>query len=184
MSKNDPVRLAAFSGRVGGLRLNTTRFYRRQESYVEFRPFVLGLKTGGQTRLAALAGELLNERRAAGIVIVISDFLVPVTDYQTALTQLVAARHEVKVVHVMGEREITGAYPPGAWRIRDCESGEIREATLGAAAGQACHTRALRHAEELRSFCASRGITHAQAFGAEQADEIVMREFPRLGGMV
>jgi uncharacterized protein (DUF58 family) len=183
MSKNDPVRIAAFNGRASGLRLETTRFYRRQESYLEFRPFVLGLKTGGQTRMAAVAGELLNERRAAGIVIVISDFLVPAADYEAALAQLIAERHEVKVVHVMGEREVTGAYPPGAYRIRDCESGELREVILGPAAADACRARAALHAEALSSFCASHGITHAQAFGAAQADEIVMREFPRLAGI-
>jgi uncharacterized protein (DUF58 family) len=184
MSKNDPVRLTAFSGRSSGLRLETTRFYRRQESYAEFRPFVLGLKAGGRTRLEAVAGELLNERRAAGIIVVISDFLTTATDYQAALSQLLATRHEVKVVHVMGDGEIAGSYPPGAYRIRDCESGEIREVTLGAAAAQACRARAMRHAEDVRNLCAGQGVTYAQAFGAKQADEIIAREFPRLGGLI
>lgn len=182
MSKNDPVRLVAFSGDADSLR--ATRFYRRQESYLEFRPFVLGLKPSGRAPLAATAIKLLDERRAAGIVIVISDFLTPASDYQAALAQLLAARHEVKVVHVMGQRETTGAYPPGAYRLRDCETGEMREVTLGPAAADACRARAASHAGEVRTFCAARGIMYAEAFGADQADEIVTREFPRLGGMV
>lgn len=136
MSENDPVRLVAMRGERHSNRLDATRFYRRHESFFELRPFVTALKCGGETRLAAAAGELLNQRRAPGIVILISDFLVNASDYEAALTELVAAHHEVKVVHVMGESEMAGAYPPGAYRIRDAESGETREVTLGPAAAE------------------------------------------------
>ncbi|HLW72224.1 MAG TPA: DUF58 domain-containing protein [Candidatus Binataceae bacterium] len=184
MSKNDPVRLAAFGRRASAAGLETTRFYRRQESYVELRPFVTGLAAGGETRMAAAVGTLLNERRAPGMVFVISDFLVAAADYETALADLSAAHHEVKVVHVMGTKEMAGDYPPGAYRIRDCESGATREVTLGPAAAAACRARATAHANRVRAFCASRGITYAEAFGAEAADEIILREFPRLGGLI
>ncbi|MGH7837965.1 MAG: DUF58 domain-containing protein, partial [Candidatus Binataceae bacterium] len=183
MSKNDPVRLAAFSRRGASPRLEATRFYRRQESYIELRPFVTGLATGGETRMAAAVGQLLNARRAPGMVFVLSDFLVVAADYETALADLTAAHHEVKVVHVMGEREMAGAYPPGAYRLRDCESGAVREATLGPAAAASCRARAAQHGDRVRAFCASRGVTYAQAFGANAVDEIILREFPRLGGL-
>lgn len=184
MSENDPVRVVAMGGQRRGPRLVATRFYRRHESYYELRPFVAALKCGGDTRLAAAVGELLSERRPAGIVIVISDFLVNASDYEAALTQLVAARHEVKVVHVMGEAEMAGAYPPGAYRIRDAETGATREVTLGPAAAEACYRRATEHAEQIRSFCARRGLNHMQAFSAARVDETILRDFPRLGVIV
>jgi hypothetical protein len=181
MSENDPVRLAAFSGGRDGLRLTATRFHRRREVFAEFRPFLAAVRCGGAPRLAAATAELLSERRPPGIVIVVSDFLVNAADYEEALAQLLAARHEVKALHVMGEREAAGVHPPGAYRIRDCETGEVRDVTLGPATVQACRARATRHAERVRDFCARRSIAHAQAFGAAHADEIIRREFPRLG---
>lgn len=181
MSENDPVRLAAFSSLHGRPRLEVTSFHQRRESFMEFRPFVSKLKCAGATRLDEAVGGLLNERRTRGIVIVISDFLVSAGEYETALSRLLAARHEVKVLHVMGRQEYTGEYPPGAYRIRDSETGEMREIAFGPATAQACRARAVQQAEQLADFCAARGIMQAQAFDASRADEIILREFPKLG---
>jgi uncharacterized protein (DUF58 family) len=184
MAENDPVRLAAFQTDRTGRRLVATRFHRRRESFDEFRSFVTSLSCSGETRMSAAVDELLSARRSAGIVFVISDFLVNASDYETAITRLVAARHEVKVMHVMGERETSGTYPPGPYRIRDAESGEIREVIFGPAQAAVCRDRATRHAERVRDFCARRGVMHAAAFGAHRADEIITHEFPRLGVIV
>jgi uncharacterized protein (DUF58 family) len=181
MGENDPVRLAAFQELSGERRLVATKFHRRRESFGEFRPFVSALKCRGETRMSAAVDELLNEWRPAGIVVVISDFLVTAADYEDALSRLVAARHEVKAVHVMGAREVSGSYPPGPYRIRDAESGEIREITFSPAQAAACRSRAALHAKRLQGFCQRRGIAHAPAFGADRVDEIILREFPRLG---
>jgi uncharacterized protein (DUF58 family) len=180
MSENDPVRLVA----LGGRRLTATRFYRRHESYYELRPFVAGLRCDGDTQLAAAVSQLLDERRPPGIVIIISDFLVNALDYESALARLIAARHEVKVVHVMGEAETTGIYPPGAYRVRDVESGATREVTLGPGAAEACRQRAREHAEQIERLCTHHGIAHMQAFGAARAEEAILRDFPRLGVIV
>jgi len=181
MNENDPVRLAAFAAGRGGARLETTPFRRRRETYVEFRPFVTGLKPGGETRLCAAVGELIQERRTPGIMVVISDFLVSPGDYEEALGRLLGVGHEVKALHVMGDRESTGDYPPGNYRVRDCETGELRDVIFGPREAEACRRRAAEHAERLSGFCARRGIMYAPAFGASRMDEIMAREFPRLG---
>jgi uncharacterized protein (DUF58 family) len=180
LGENDPVRLAAF-GRRGARMLEATPFHRRRESYIGLRPFISGVRTGGETRLAAAVGELLGERRNAGIVLLISDFLVSAGDYEDALTRLQAARHEVKAIQVLGDQEAAGSYPPGAYRVRDCETGEMREVVFGPREAEACRARVERHSEALRDFCARRGIMYAPAFGASHLDEIMARELPRLG---
>jgi uncharacterized protein (DUF58 family) len=181
MNENDPVRLVAFAARPGGSRLETTPFRSRRETYADLRPFVTTLKAGGPTRISAAVGDLLHERRAPGIVIVISDFLVSPGDYEEALDRLLAARHEVKVLHVMGDRETTGDYPPGNYRVRDCETGELREVVFGPVAAEACRRRIADHCAGLSAFCSRRAIMYAPAFGASHLDEIMTREFPRLG---
>jgi uncharacterized protein (DUF58 family) len=181
MNENDPVRLAVFAGRRGGSRLETTPFRRRRETYIDFRPFVTRLKCGGETRISAAVGELIQERRTPGMIIVISDFLVSPGDYEEGLGRLLDAGHEVKALHVMGDRESTGNYPPGNYRVRDCESGELRDVVFGPTAAEACRRRVAEHAAQLSAFCARRGIMYAPAFGASHLDDIMTREFPRLG---
>jgi uncharacterized protein (DUF58 family) len=181
LGENDSVRLAAFAGRRGAHMLEATPFHRRRESYAALRPFIGGVRPGGETRLATAVGELLGERRSAGMVILISDFLVSSGDYEDALMRLQAARHEVKAIHVMGDQEAAGAYPPGAYRVRDCETGEMREVVFGPREAAACRDRVGRHSEALREFCARRGILYSPAFGASHLDEIMARELPRLG---
>jgi hypothetical protein len=98
-----------------------------------------------------------------------------------SLRGLLRARHEVKVIHVLGDRESTGTYPPGHYRVRDSETGELCEVKLGPRAAETCRRRAERLSADLAAFCAANGILYARAFGASHFDDIVMREFPRLG---
>jgi uncharacterized protein (DUF58 family) len=181
MSDNDAVRLAAFSMRRGATRVETTPFHRRRETYQDFRPFVTQIRGGGETRLADAVERLLHERRPAGVVIVVSDFLVNRTDYEDALRRLAAARHEVKVVHVLGAMESSGDYPPGLYLIRDAETGEVRETVLGHDTAAACRSKVAAMATELRGFCARRGIVYTQAFGAPSLETYMERELPALG---
>jgi uncharacterized protein (DUF58 family) len=182
MASNDAVRLGAFTtARSGAAHLQTSALHRRRETYPTFRPFVNAVRTSGATQMVEAMGRLLLERRRAGTVILISDFLVSAIEYEQALRALLRARHEVKVIHVLGDRESSGTYPPGHYRVRDSETGQLCEVTLGPGAAASCRRRAERLSADLAAFCAANGIVYARAFGASHFDDIVMREFPRLG---
>lgn len=181
MSDNDAVRIATFGMRRDSIVMEATSFRRRRELYHEFLPFLSGLRCAGETRLRAAVGRLLLDRRPPGIVILVSDFLVPADDYEAALKELLAAHHEIKVVHVMGEQESTGAYLPGYYRIRDSETGELREVVLSPQSAAAFKRKAEQIAERLRNFCHAHAIAYVKAFGARNLDNIVAREIPVLG---
>lgn len=181
MADNDAVRIGAFSMRRGAMKLETTAFHRRRESYLNFKPFVMSVKSGGETRLGAAVDLLLLQRRPAGTVVVISDFLVSESDAEDALKRLVAARHEVKVIHVMGEQETTAAYPPGLFRVRDVETGEIRETIFGPATAAALRRKVEQIASRVREICTTHAITYAQAFGAGTFEDFMERELPLFG---
>jgi uncharacterized protein (DUF58 family) len=182
MASNDAVRLGAFTtARSGAAHLQTSALHRRRETYPAFRPFVSAVRTSGATQMVEAMGRLLLERRRAGTLILISDFLVSAIEYEQALRALLRARHEVKVIHVLGDRESSGTYPPGHYRVRDSETGQLCEVTLGPGAAASCRRRAERLSADLAAFCAANGIVYARAFGASHFDDIVMREFPRLG---
>lgn len=179
MAENDAVRMVSFGSRP--IRLQITPFYRRREQYQSFKPFLTELQCAGETRLSSAVGELLVHRRPAGVVIVISDFLVNQTDFEEAMLHLLGTRQEVKLVHVMGEMESEGSYPPGMYRVRDSESGELREVAFGPELAAACRSRVAAISERIREFCVNHAIVYAQAFGARHLDAILERELPRLG---
>ncbi|HSU90231.1 MAG TPA: DUF58 domain-containing protein [Sporolactobacillaceae bacterium] len=181
MADNDAVRIGAFAMRRRAMKLETTQFHRRRESYLNFKPFVMSIKSGGETRLGAAVDQLLLQRRPAGTVIVISDFLVSESDAEDALKRLVAARHEVKVIHVMGEQESTGSYPPGLFRVRDAETGEVRETVFGPAIAATLRRKVELIANRVREICTAHAITYAQAFGAGKFEDFMERELPMLG---
>jgi hypothetical protein len=163
------------------MKLEATPFHRRRESYLNFKPFVTSVRASGETRLGAAVDELLLQRRPAGTVVVISDFLVNEGDLEDALKRLVAARHDVKVIHVMGEQESTASYPPGLYRIRDAETGEVRETALDASTAAAIRRKVEKIAARIREICTTHAITYAQAFGAGNLDSFMERELPLLG---
>lgn len=181
MAENDAVRLATFAFARGGVRFSSTPFYRRRESYLEFKPFVVEAKPEGRTGLFDAVSELLRERRAPGVVILLSDFLVEPRECEDAISRLVAARHEIKVVHVMGEQESEGRYPPGLYRVRDVETGATREVVFGPELAAKTRAKVEALGTRLREFCLQRSIPYVRAFGARNLDEILNRELPKLG---
>src|ERR1039458_675900 len=110
--------------------------------------------------LGAAVDQLLLQRRPAGTVVVISDFLVNESDVEDALKRLVAARHEVKVVHVMGEQESTASYPSGLVRVRDAETGEVRETVLGPTTAAAIRRKVEKIAARIREICTTNEINN------------------------
>jgi len=181
MADNDAVRIGAFAMRRGVMKLETTPLHRRRESYLNFKPFVMSVRAGGETRLGAAIDQLLLQRRPAGIVVLISDFLISEGDAEDAIRRLVAARHDVKVVHVMGEQESTASYPPGLYRARDAETGEVRETIFGPQASAAGQRRVEQLAGRVREICKSHAVTYAQAFGANNFETFMEREMPLFG---
>jgi uncharacterized protein (DUF58 family) len=181
LGENDPVRLISFGGPRGHPTYRSTEFHRRRESYASFRPMLVEIKCGGPTEMPAGVQEFLTQRRPPGVAIVISDFLVPSNLYQTALSHLIAAHYEIKAIQVLGARESAGSLGTGAYRLRDCETGELREVTITPAVVETCQRRLAQLRDELAHFCAGHRITYATLIGAGNLDDFLVRELPRLG---
>jgi hypothetical protein len=115
------------------------------------------------------------------VVVLISDFLVSESEAEDAIGRLVSARHDVKVVHVTGEQESTGAYPPGLYRVRDAETGEVRETIFGPETAAACVRKIAQIGDHVREVCKSHAVTYAQASGANNFETFMEREMPLFG---
>ena len=81
----------------------------------------------------------------------------------------------------MGEQETEATYPPGLYRVRDVETGAMREVAFGPELTEACRRKVGELRERLREYCLRHGIVYAPAFGARNLETILERELPNLG---
>jgi hypothetical protein len=81
----------------------------------------------------------------------------------------------------MGEQESTASYPPGLYRIRDAETGEVRETVLGPLSVEKLGRKVEKIAARIREICTAHAIVYARAFGAGNLEAFMERELPILG---
>ncbi|MEK7469579.1 MAG: DUF58 domain-containing protein [Planctomycetota bacterium] len=160
--QGDQTRLAAFAA---GKALEP-RGFGNPKDIPELDRHVESIGTAGAGGGLAAAKTLLHARR--GRILFVSDLL----EEESAGPALVALRvhgHAVTVVHVVASEE---AHPPeGLLRLRDAETGEIREVLFDDATA-ASYSRALEDfAGNWRTLCASHGIAYIRlAAGAPLAE--------------
>jgi hypothetical protein len=111
-----------------------------------------GRKTDLGTALERLA-DLVPRR---GLVVVVSDFLVPVEDLMPRLRRLTACAHEVVLFQVLDPAEITFGFDQPT-RFRDLETGQLMEVDP-AAARAGYQSRFDAHQARLRDGCVGLGI--------------------------
>ena len=99
---------------------------------------------------------LLNRRRS--LILVLSDFLSPVAEWEAALGRLVAARHDVRAVQILDPAEQTLEFGSAAvWE--DMESG--RQLYIDPTQARAAYRAKFdAHAAEVRTALEKRGVTH------------------------
>src|SRR5208282_3929503 len=69
--------------------------------------------------------------------------------------------------------------PSGLVRVRDAETGEVRETVLGPTTAAAIRRKVEKIAVRIREICTTHAITYARAFGAGNLESIMERELPR-----
>jgi hypothetical protein len=94
---------------------------------------------------------------------VFSDFLVEEPVYQRALEMLRARKLDVWAIHVIGrfEREIEGLR--GRLRLRDTETGSVREVSITETDRRRYRRDFAEQVARLRRFCHQRGVGHVVA---------------------
>ncbi|MDZ4851789.1 MAG: DUF58 domain-containing protein [Pirellulaceae bacterium] len=112
-----------------------------------------GTATDLQKPLSHLA-DIVKQR---GLMLIISDFLVPVASLQQPLSYLAARRHEVILIRLLDPAEVSlGIQQPTV--VRDMESG--REMYIDPkTAANAYQTKFQSHADDLKSLTGKLGMT-------------------------
>lgn len=178
-------RLGAVRGRH-----NIQRFadYLFKEAFPEdtvATPELVGAGGDFNTALTTIA----RERAGQGILVLLSDFLVP-EGYEAGLNALAAAGgYDVYAVQVLTPEELNprsvmkdhGGALVGDLRLTDVETRHAREVTVSPALLDAYEKRVKAYVEGLHSFCLSRRITHVPVTTDVAADDIVFNVLRRHG---
>jgi len=135
----------------------------------------------GTTDLLRSVDSYLHLTRLPGVAIVISDFLVPAANYETALRRLVAGGYAVAAIRVAGIQERDPTHPTRRVRLFDVETRRQRVVNL-TDAHRTEYTRAReKHDRALLSWCAANGLAFCTVDTSQDPRAIITTALPRAG---
>lgn len=140
--------------------------------------FLAGLEPGGGTNAGDALRAFRSRQMARGVTVVISDFLDP-RGAEAGLEALRPGRHDVFAVHVTSHAD---RHPPlgGDIRLRDAETGEVRN--LAVTPGLlAAYARAFdRHCSAIEAYCDRYQLGYLRTSTDEPFEDAILKVF-RLG---
>jgi uncharacterized protein (DUF58 family) len=142
-----------------------------------------GVRATGRTGLVAAVRAFLARRRVQrrGLVILISDFY-DVAGYRAAIDLIRHHRLEVAAIQVSAREEVSPDVR-GDVRLRDVETGEIRDLTVSPAVLADYRRRQQALVHGLESFCRERALPCFAVLSDQPFDAVVLRMF-RAGGFL
>jgi uncharacterized protein (DUF58 family) len=181
LNSNDPVRVAALRLGAADVEVDESPFVRHRGRFARLRPFLAGLTASGGTALEEGITRYVERHRERGVAFVLSDFLVPPESYGRALERLRARGLETQVIQIVGreERGLGSLY--GRLRLRDSESGAIREVLLTAADRRRYAEAFSERIDAIRGYCHRNGFGHALASAADGVEHCLKTVLPQAG---
>lgn len=161
LNNNDPVRVAALHHGADGPAAVESAMLHHRGRFLRLKPVLSALGASGRTALLEGVSQYVERHRERGVVLLVSDFLVPAEVYQRALSLLRSRRLRVQAIQVVGQEERNLERVGGRLRLRDVESGAVREVVLSAAERRRYAAAFAERVEEIRALCHRGGIAHA-----------------------
>lgn len=181
LNNNDPVRVTALGSGAEGAQLTSSPLLRHRGRYLSLKPMLGALRAEGPTLLVPGVVQYVERHRERGIAALVSDFLVPESAYEEALSRLASRKLEVLAIQVVGRGDRDLSSVDGRLRLRDVETGAIREVVLDAAQRRRYENAFARRVEVIRAFCHSRGIAHALADAQDGVEHCLTKILSRSG---
>jgi uncharacterized protein (DUF58 family) len=183
LNTNDPVRIAALRLGPSGAEVEESPFVRHRGRYRRLQPFLSALTASGGTALDEGIARYVERHRQRGVAFVLSDFLVPPESYERGLEHLRARGVQAHVIQIVGreERGLGSLY--GRLRLRDAESGAVRDVLLTAADRRRYADAFAERIAAIRSHCHRNGFGHALASAADGIEHCVKSVLPQAGMM-
>ena len=141
--------------------------------------FLSDLQPSGQLDLNAALGGYRVNRRAGGMVILISDLLSP-DGFEAGLDAILAAGLDVVVIQLLSPQELNPA-EGGDVELVDSETGEIVEVSLTARMIAIYRERLERWCSEAEALCNRRGVTYCRVATDTPLEDLLLDQLRRVG---
>lgn len=181
LNGNDPVRVCALRQGPAGAEVDASPLLRHRGRYLRLKPFLAGLVPSGATALLEGIVRYTDRHRERGVAVIISDFLVPRQAYERALDRLLAGGLQVQAIQVVGREERELETVGGRLRLRDSESGAIREVVLSAAERRRYAAAFAERTEAIRRYCHRSGTAYALGSAEQGVEHCLTRALPASG---
>lgn len=148
--------------------------YRGREKSAALFAFLAGLEASGEMDGNESLREYALRQRRPGLLIWISDLLLP-AGHRQGLNELLARGFEVTILHTLDPEELAPRLT-GELRLVDIESGAAREISLDARLRQRYEERAREWREGIRRDCHARGVRYLLASTERPWQQLLLRD--------
>ena len=171
---NNRVNITCFAdGKVGELKFMRGRNYISPMAHL-----LLTTEAEGLSHLEKTCRQLASERIAAGVMIVMSDFLIK-EGFESGLLRLMGPRYDLYVIQVLSPQEIEPAIA-GDLKLVDVEDLDTAEITVSGALLNYYKKNLAAYCNELKDFCTRRGVAYVLANSADSVENLVLNYLRRI----
>lgn len=183
LSGGDRLYVGALPGRPGRRRgpLEVLGPLRGRHGLNQVRQFLESVEPSeGETAFAPALEQALRHIRH-GLVVLISDFLVPPDELAPALDVIRAQKCEGKIVQVLSREDLDPSWLRGQDKIVDRETGEEYTIEPSTQTWERYEEALRAHLEDLRTAGLQRGMSSVVALSDIGLERFLREELPRLG---
>jgi uncharacterized protein (DUF58 family) len=148
---------------------------------VSLMRFIAGVHAEGATDLDLMLKQYASQAKYAGLLFVLSDFLVEGGGIE-GLKALQAAGHEVNVLHILAPAEV---HPElaliGDLRLKDIETGATQEVSIDGTILDLYREKFEAWQSGIEEFCRRRGINYLQVTTDQPFEDLVLHYLRRRG---
>jgi uncharacterized protein (DUF58 family) len=156
-------------------------FFRGRRRMLDCVNFATSVTPGGALDFAPALGDYLKGMRRPGKAILISDFLMPASEYQKGLNLLRAFNLDIAVIQVLSRHEVDPAFPNGSLALVDSETEVEINYRWDQNSRREYQDRLAHHDLELRSFCHQSAINYSLYVTDRDLSDFVFATLPAIG---
>jgi uncharacterized protein (DUF58 family) len=156
-------------------------FYQGRYKITDLVCLAAAASAAGKMDMGALVAEHLKKLRRPGKAILLSDFLMPPSEYQRGLNVLRGFNLDISIVQVLSRAELEPSFSRGGLTVVDSESGEEKRLIWSDRVKQAYRRNLERHNREIRSFCHQAGIQYSLFVTDQDLADYVLKALPAVG---
>ncbi|MBA7622569.1 hypothetical protein ES703_29947 [subsurface metagenome] len=171
---NNRVTMSFFADGIKGQLANM-----RGRNYLhQMAEFLLITESDGSSDFDSACRQLAAGRIGTGVMIVLSDFLFK-QGYDSGLRRLIGRQYDLYVIQTLSAQELSPDFA-GDLKLIDIEDADAAEITVSAALSKYYKRNLTAYCNELKDFCARRGVVYVLANSADSVESLVLNYLRRI----